>query len=101
MASQKPELVKAFPECPWCGSTEIGAEMAINHLGLKEKGMFKETDLISSTKILVPLLNPAIAVLTVPFMLQEVDCCGGCGRNRVIRISVMELPMSMVPKGQG
>ena len=50
MASQKPEVVKEFPVCPWCGSTETGSEMALTHLGLREKGLVKNDAFVSATK---------------------------------------------------
>ena len=102
MTAPKIELVKAFPECPWCGSTETCTELAIKHLGLREKGLVKESDFVSSSKIQVPLYSPTLATLTIPFMLQEIDGCGGCGRNRVIRLSVMQVPMGakgFIPPG--
>lgn len=97
----KPEIVKEFPECPWCGSTEICSELVIKHLGLREKGLVKKDDLVSASKTMSPLYNPLIATLTVPYMIQEIDGCGECGRNRVIRISVVPLPIGMMAKGKG
>ncbi len=102
MPGPLPELVKAFPECPWCGSTETCTELAIKHLELREKGFVKEGMLISSSKIIIPLYNPMVAVLTVPHLLQEIDGCGECGRNRVIRVSTIDVPVTaMKPAGQG
>ncbi|KKL83467.1 hypothetical protein LCGC14_1974430 [marine sediment metagenome] len=102
MPGPMPELVKAFPECPWCGSTELCTELVIKHLKLREKGFVKEGMMISSSKILIPLYNPLVAALTLPHMLQEIDGCGECGRNRVIRVSVIDVPVTAIPtKGQG
>ena len=98
-----PEVVKAYPECPWCGSTETGTELAVKHLKLREKGLVKDGMHVSASKIMVPLYNPQIAVLAIPFMIQEVDCCGECGRNRIIKITVAEIPYTLAKgmMGQG
>ncbi len=98
----KMEVVKEFPKCPWCDSTEICSELAIKHLKLREKGLVKKDDFVSSSKIMVPLYNPVLAALTLPMMIQEIDACGECGRNRVVRVSIAELPVSMMkPQGSG
>lgn len=95
MAGQKLEVVKTFPECPWCGSTETCTELAIKFKELRKKGLVKKDDFVSSSKISIPLYNPVVAALTIPFMVQEIDGCGQCGRNRVIRVSVMEVPLGL------
>ena len=99
--SSTPEVIKEFPVCPWCESTETGASLAIKHLKLIERGILKEGDFISHSKVMAPLIvNPAAIVLTIPLMIHDIDCCGECGRNRIVRVSVMEAPVGTKLPGQ-
>ncbi len=89
-----PEVVKEFPECPWCGSTSLGSELVVKHLKLRERGLLQPEEKPSIIKIPALLVKPTQIAMTVPMLIQETDCCGECGRNRTIRLSAMETAVS-------
>jgi len=97
MTEQK--ILKDFPACPDCGETETLSRLAWKHAhGSKENipfvSFYKEalalTDVSPQTMLTLPL---------VPGLFIHRDYCAGCGRLRVTRAELGNIPMGMVNPG--
>lgn len=98
MAEQK--ILKEFPVCPDCGETETLSQLAWKETHADEKkppftSFYKEalplTDVSAQTMISLPI---------VPGLGIHRDYCAGCGRLRVTRSEIINIPMA-IARGSG
>jgi len=92
------KLLKEF-KCPHCGEGETITGLALAEI--IKRGLCKEGTPYSMQKVIVPLIDPGIAQLTVPVMIVHQDVCANCGTPYCIRVEAMDAPITMVqgPKG--
>jgi len=76
------EFPLEYPECQYCGSTELVGKMAT-------------TDGQPLHQDLLMLENPL--GLTVPALVIHRDYCAECGRQRIVKIEKKHLPVTAQP----
>ncbi len=92
-------IIKDFPECPDCGSTETVSNEATKEA--REKGKLP-ADAFSHLEVtLIPLEQPMMAGVTVPTILVHWDVCLGCGRRRCTRAEIIQAPVVAQPGAHG
>ena len=94
----EPKLIKDFPECPDCHSTERVSEMAAAEF--KEKGKIPKDAFTALGQDVVPLEQPVMAGVMVSCILSRWDVCGGCGGKRYTRVEIIQAQQPM-PQGHG
>lgn len=84
------EIIKEFPKCPLCHSTEKLSEMAV--VELKKSGKVPE-DTFTLLRLgdPIPLETPKFAGIPVKCLINSYDVCGKCGVERVARAEIIML----------
>ena len=75
-----------------CGSEETVSSKGIDIL--VKRGTLKETVTSSLKKVVVPLIDPQLATLTLPALLLHYDNCWKCGKEYLILIEWKDLPIT-------
>lgn len=93
------KLLKDFPACPDCGETET-----LSRLAWKEThGDKEEVPFVSFYKEALALTSVSPqAMLTLPMvpgLMIHRDYCAGCGRLRLTRAEIGNIPMGMMNTG--
>jgi hypothetical protein len=78
------QINKNFPmemkKCPACGSTETMMKIALKQVTLMDKTPDKVRGFVCLNKVITPLIEPKyVAGDRVPYLVQYLDRCAGCG----------------------
>jgi hypothetical protein len=95
------KVIAEFPKCPWCGCEETVTQRAWREThGGQDKDIF-----VSFAKEAIPLTSTSpqvtLSLPVVPGLYIDRDYCAECGRERVTRAQVMNIPMAMVQQMMG
>lgn len=102
--AEKTPAESRFPifhdKCPHCKSKETSVQLAYDEVVVaKGKG---EAQLASSEKKMVPLLQPTLAGVAVPCLVDHSATCAGCGLSYCVKSEIVMAPVTMQPPpGQG
>jgi hypothetical protein len=94
------KLIKEFPVCPNCGSSELISKLGC--AGLVEKGKIKADAPTHLEVQVIPIEQPMMAGVMVSAIVIHWDICAGCGRRRCTWADVQQVPVQMqggMPRG--
>ena len=92
------KIIKDFPTCRICGSTETISGLATQEQKLK--GKIPLNAFTSGRKEVYPIEQPALAVMTLQCVLNFYDVCAGCGIERCTRSMLIKAPVQLPPQQQ-
>ena len=84
---------REFSQCPKCFATATVTRLAAAEL-LAKGGHIKPDVFLSMRKMIVPLIEPSTAVLSVPAMIVHYDICFDCGTEYCIKVEKLDLPIT-------
>jgi hypothetical protein len=90
------KIIKDFPACPHCGSTETISGLATQEQKLK--GKIPLNAFTSGRKEVYPIEQPALAVMTLECVMNFYDVCAGCGMERCTRSMLIKAPVQLPPQ---
>jgi hypothetical protein len=92
------KILAEFKQCPMCQSESTVSQ--IGTVDAKAKGKIPVEAFTCLEMRLVPIEQPAKAILTVESIVTYHDVCGFCGTPRCTRATLLNAPIQMQP-GQG
>lgn len=87
----EPIILKEWPECPVCGSSET-----VSHMGtksLRDRHLIAEDAFSRLRTQVTPLQSPKIAGVMAEAIAVHYDVCLGCGLERCTRAELVKVPV--------
>lgn len=86
-------VLRDFPSCPVCGSTERLSDIACAELRAAGK---IPADAVTQLKLeITPLEQPIMAGVAVQAIVTRYDACGQCGTPRITRAELQYIPVQV------
>ncbi len=95
----EPKIIKDFPNCPNCGSSETVAQLGT--ASLKALGKIPQEAFVSLRQAIIPLEQPQLAGVMISCIVTYFDVCAGCGRERCTRSEIIKAPVQGQPPQGG